>query len=192
MKFSTPLLLPLAIFTLALGACQKAPPPPDEAAIFSAVQENLRAMEQKNVEAVMATVHPQAAAYASTREMAQMMFEQVEVKYGLSDLKLVAATADEAKVSFKQSMEKTGGTGQFMDNIVHGLHILRLDHGKWKIHRTQALSVTGLDGKPLGAAEPPPSAPAAETPAATPTPPAPAPDAPIPPPLPGAVPPAAN
>lgn len=185
MKSSTHSLLTAALFALGLISCQKAPPP-DEATIFGVVQENLRAMEQENVEAMMATIDPRAAAYKSTRELTQAMFQEVDLKYELSDLKLISATPEEARVSFVQRMEKTGGPGEFRNNIVHGVHLLRPDRGKWKIHGTMQLKVTDLDGQPLTAPDnaipTPPDATETAVPVPPTTPPVPA------PPLPGSAP----
>jgi hypothetical protein len=173
MKLPALRLLSLLALVFTLGACQKAPPLPNEEVVFEGIRDNLRAMEKEDVDGVMATIHPQSEYYESTRAVVREMFEQVDVKYQLSDLKLVASTPEEAKVTFTQSMEKTGGPGEFRDNIVQGLHTLRLDQGKWKIYRTQNFKITGLDGQPLSA---PPAAPEESTPAsATPAPPPPAP-----------------
>lgn len=187
MKFPTFSLLTAIVFALALGGCQKPPPPADEAAIFGVIQENLRAMEQEKVDAVMATIHPRAAAYQSTQEFARMMFEEVDVKYQLSDLKVVSATPEEARVSFVQRMEKAGGPGEFRDNIVHGVHLLRPDQGKWKIYGTVSVKVTDLNGQPFA---PPGPAPEPIAPSSPVSPPAPSATPALTPPLPGAVPPA--
>jgi hypothetical protein len=121
----------------------------------------------------MATIHPEAPSFDSTKDIVKQMFAVLDVKYTVSDLKVVTASPDEAQVSFVQKMEKTGGEGQFQNNIVEGIHTLRPDHGKWKIYRTLNEKITGLDGKPLtppGAETPPAEAAPAPAPAAEPAP----------------------
>jgi len=183
MKNARSLFLPILGLVLALGGCEKTPPPPADAVLFQAIQDNVTALEKKDVDGVMATIHPTSPSYESTREVVKQMFQMVDLKCTLTDMHVVTASADEAQVSFVQKTEKTGGEGQFQNNIVHGIHTLRLDNGKWKIFRTLQSSVTGPDGKPLGApaaaadqeASPAPPAPDATTapapaPAATPAP----------------------
>jgi len=173
-SFLTPLLSVLAL-ALVAGGCQKSSTPPDQAVLFQAVEDNVHALEKKDVDAVMATIHPQAPSFESTRDIISEMFKAVDLKYTLSDLKVVSATPDEARVSFVQKTEKVGGEAGFQNNIVQGVHTLRPDNGKWKIYRTFQTSVTGLDGKPLAAPteaaqEAAPAAPAATPPAPEPPP----------------------
>lgn len=172
---------------LALISCNK--PMADKDAIFGVVHEHIHAFQKKDVETVMATIHPESPAYEATKAAVGEMFKTVDLKYELSDLHLESATPEEMKVSFKQKTTKIGGTGQFMDNIVEGVHTLRRDKETWKIFKTLQLKITDLQGKPLFVSpEPAPASPiepAGQSPAATPpqTPAAPAP-APATPPAP--------
>jgi ketosteroid isomerase-like protein len=172
MKSAFSLLLPVLALVLVLEGCEKTPPPPPDTVLFQAIQDNVKALEKKDVDAVMATIHPKSLAYQATREAVTQMFQVVDLKCTLTDLHVVTASADEAQVGFVQKTEKTGGEGQFQDNIVRGIHTLKLDDGKWKIFDTKRTSVTGLDGKPLGtpAAGPEQDAAPAPAPAAAPTP----------------------
>lgn len=180
-------LLSVLFLAFVVGGCEKAKPTPDKAVLFQVIEDNVHAVEKKDVEAVMATIHPKAPSFGSTREIVGEMFKVLELKCSLSDLKVVTASPEEARVDFIQKTEKIGGSGEFQNNIVKGVHILRPDEGKWKIFNTIQTSVTGLDGKPLGGpeatgAEPQPapstpSAPPPTEPAPAPAP-APAPSAP--------------
>ncbi len=144
--------------TLALVSCNK--PMADKEAIFGVVHEHVHAFEKKDVETVMATIHPESPAYEGTKAMVGLMFKSVDLKYELSDLRLESATPEEMKVSFKQKTTKTGGSGQFTDNIVEGIHTLRRDQETWKIFKTLQLKITDLQGKPLFVSpEPAPSSP---------------------------------
>ena len=159
--------------TLALSACNK--PIADKAVIFAAIHDNVHALETKDVETVMATIHPDSPAFAGTKAAVEEMFASVDLKYTLSDLRIETATPEEVKVSFKQKTEKQGERGQFVSNIVEGIHTLRPDKGRWKIYKSLQTKVTDLNGRPLFVAEGPPPAspiPPAEKlpPAATPAP----------------------
>ena len=140
--------------TLALFACDK--PIANKDVIFGAIHENVHALEKKDVETVMATIHPDSPAFAGTKEAVEEMFRSVDLKYTLSDLLIESATPEEVKVSFKQKTEKLGERGEFVSNIVEGIHTLRPDKGTWKIYKTLQTKVTDLTGKPLFAADAPP------------------------------------
>ena len=166
--------------SLALFACDK--PIADKNVLFGAIHENVHALEKKDVETVMATIHPGSPQFEGTREAVEEMFKSVDWKYTLSDLRIESATPEEVKVSYKQKMEKVGERGAFVSNIVEGIHTLRPDKGTWKIYKTLPTKVTDLSGKPLFAAEVvpippavtlPPGAPGTAPPPATPAPPAP-------------------
>ena len=173
MKFAFPSLLSVLLLGLVFGGCEKTPPAPPDAVLFQAIQDNVSALDKKDIEAVMGTIHPSAPTFDSTRSIVSQMFQALDLKYTLSDLKVVTSSPDEAQVSFVQKTEKQSGDAPFQSNIVEGVHTLRPDGGKWKIYRTVQTKVTDLEGKPLGtpdstapAPEPPPSpAPSTEPPA---------------------------
>lgn len=164
-SFFAPLFAALCL-PFVFGGCEKpAAPPPDKTVLFQVIEDNVHAVEKKDADAVMATIHSKAPSFASTREIVSEMFKMLDLKCTLSDLQVVTATPEEARVSFTQKTEKTGGEGDFQNNIVKGVHILRPDDGKWKLFNTIQTSVTGLDGKPLGAPEAPAAEPAPASPA---------------------------
>ncbi len=143
---------------LALFACDK--PTASKEVIFGAIHENVHALEKKDLDTVMATIHPASPVFKDTRDAVELMFKSVDLKYTLSDLRIVSASPDEVKVSFLQKTEKIGGEGQFEDNIVEGIHTLRLDRGQWKISKTLQTKITDLKGRPLFAPDaPPPTSP---------------------------------
>lgn len=167
------------ILALALVSCNK--PVVEKEVIFGAIHEHIHAFEKKDVNTVMATIHSQSPAFQGTREVVELMFKTVDLKYELSELRIVNATPEEVKVSFRQKTVKVGGDGQFQDNIVEGIHTLRPEKGTWKIYKTLQQKITDLQGRPLFApTEPPPASPiepAGKLPPATPAlpvPPAPA------------------
>ena len=171
------LLLPALASALLLCACDRKTPA-DREMLFLVVHENVHGLEKKDVETVMATIHPESPVFGSTRGAVEEMFKVIDLKFTISDLRLVSATPDEAKVSFVQKTQKVGGDAPFQDNIVEGIHTLRPDKGTWKIYRTLQTKVTTLDGKSLMTpqAEPPiPTAPPEKAPPA----PEPAPNAPV-------------
>ena len=161
--FLFPLLSCLAL-TFFLGGCEKAAPLPDEKVLFQAIQDNAEAFGKKDVDAVMATIHPQSPNFAQTRDVVARMFSEVNLRFTVSDLKVVTSTPDEAKVSFVQKTEKVGSTGPVPLNVVEGIHILRPDDGKWKIYGTLQTKVTPLGGASPASPETAPPAPESQPP----------------------------
>jgi len=117
-------------------APNEALPPPTEAVLFATIQDNVKALENKDVDGVMATIHPRSPSYGSTRKMLEEMFSSIDLKFTLSDLRVISASPTEARVAFVQKTEKVGGGHEFHDNTIEGTHILRPDMGKWKIYST--------------------------------------------------------
>ena len=171
-------LLRALTFALALVLVSCSKPLADKDALFGVIHEHVHAFEKKDVTTVMATIHPASPAFEGTRDAVEFVFKNLDLKYELTDLKLVSATPEEVKVSFVQKTTKTGGTGEFKDNVQEGIHTLRPDQGTWKIYKTLVLKVSDLQGKPLflpsAPAPTPPITPAGQVPPVTP----PTPDAP--------------
>jgi uncharacterized protein YchJ len=165
--------LPLVALLCFVGGCEKKASAPDEKALFQAIQENADALNKKDLDGVMATIHPKAPSFASTRDIVSQTFSQVTLKFTVSDLKVKDASPEEAHVSFVQKTEKVDGGKTIPLNTVEGVDTLRPDNGKWKIFDTTTTKVTRLEGGQPSAAGSPAPAPgpsATPGPAATPAP----------------------
>lgn len=190
-------LFSVLVLALFVGGCEKpAAQGPDEKVLFQAIEDNAKAFNNKDVDGVMATIHPQMANFADLKDFISQTFKDVTLKATVSDLKVVTSSPEEARVSFKQKTEKVTDAGAVPLNIIEGVHTLRPDNGKWKIFGTVNTNVTRLDQKPEASPEnaPPAAAATAPTPApettpaaapvpaptATPNPAVPAPEAPKP------------
>jgi hypothetical protein len=90
----------------------------------------------------MATVHPKSPGFAQAREEIEAVFAGCDLKYTLSDLKIVSATAGNIRVHFVQKTEKVGGDADFTDVIVEGVHSLKQDGDKWKLNGIVITKIT--------------------------------------------------
>ncbi len=136
-------LFSVAALLSALAAC--APKPKvDEAAVFGAIEANLKAMQAEDLAGVMATVHPQGENLEATREIFEEIFAKYDFQYTISNLKVADVKGDEVFVTFVQRTERTGGANDRPDNIMEGVHTLKKDGETWKLLRTTALRVTPL------------------------------------------------
>ena len=159
-----PLVLALAV---AIGGCEKTVPPPEDKVLFQAIEDNARAFNQKDVDGVMATVHPNMPTFGQLREFITQIFREVQLKVTISDLKVMSASPDQARVSFKQKTDQMTDGHLVPLNIVEGVHTLRPDHGTWKIFETDNTKVTRFNETAPGATEnKPPAAGIAPTPTA--------------------------
>jgi hypothetical protein len=159
-KIKSLLLTPLLALAFLPGGCEKAAPGPDEKVLFQAIQDNANAFDRKDVEAVMATIHPKSPGFDANRGIVADMFSKVTLKFVVSDLKVITSSPEEARVSFKQETDKVVGDQMIPLNIVEGVHTLRPDNGKWKIFSTDTTNTRRLEGKPPGTPEATPATPA--------------------------------
>ena len=112
--------------------------------ILAAITANLKAMEREDIEATMATIDPSSSGYEMTKEMINVIFEQYDLKYELSDLKVIKRTDKEAEVGFTQITRKVTGP-EFRNNKITGVHVLRKSDGAWKIFSSQIKTTEYLD-----------------------------------------------
>lgn len=140
MHFQRILALALAALLIGCGSENKA----DHAAAFDLLQKNVDAMQREDVAGVMATVHPESPDFEATRGVIEELFSKFDLKYELSDLKVVSATPAEIKVSFVQKTMKVSGPPELPNHIVEGVHTLRKEGAQWKLFRTVTIRTTPI------------------------------------------------
>src|SRR5687768_11448427 len=86
-----PLFFPIAALACAFAACTPNVKSEEEA-VFSAIRENLQAMEREDIDAVMATVHPATPDFEASKGVIQDIFKKYDLKFELTALKLVSLT----------------------------------------------------------------------------------------------------
>ena len=130
----------LTIFLLVSFAACAPKPNPEEKALFSAIEENTKAMEREDIDAVMATVHPETPDFEATKAFLEDYFSKTEFKYEVSSLKLIGLEDGEAQVSFVQkSIPANGDPGAVV--VAEGVHTLKKDGEKWKLLRSVAVPI---------------------------------------------------
>jgi hypothetical protein len=143
------LLLACAVFGLTLGDTAKAagtptPEPDHRSAIVAAIQENIAAHNAEDADRYMATIHSDAPGRMATRLMLQQSYKTYDLSSKVYNLKLLALSEEEARVSFTLVTEKISGPA-FRDNRVDGVMILRPDKGAWKLYGQENDDITYLD-----------------------------------------------
>jgi hypothetical protein len=108
------------------------------------VYENVKAMENEDLERAMATVDDQCEAYEQTKQLAKKLFETYDLKYELDSVRVTGQTDTEAKVECLQTTRKVSGPA-FRDNKISIVHRLRNTDGIWRIYSTQVLRLDYLN-----------------------------------------------
>jgi hypothetical protein len=126
------LSIPAAALACVLAGCS-AKPNPEQEAVFATVRENLQAMEREDINAVMATVHPETPNFEASKAYNEDLFKNYDLKFELIDLKLVSLKKGEARVAFRQKTHRVDGDTNEPPVFAQGIHTLKKDGGKWKI-----------------------------------------------------------
>ena len=145
-------LYPAVCFALATASCQRGSKV-DANAALDVVRRNSQFMQEKKVEEMMATIHPESAAFAGTRTAMESL-KDFDLECELVSLDVVSARADEVRVRFDQKTKKTKGAEKLPTTRVVGIHVLKKDGDVWKIFETEVISTEVLGAPPEPAGPP--------------------------------------
>jgi serine protease Do len=123
------------------GCAQETETPNDP---ISVVQENIKAMNNKDLDKAMATIDEQSASYEQTEQIAKRLFEIYELQYELDSVRVISKTDDEARVECVQTTKKVRGPA-FRDNKIDFVHTLRKVDGNWKIYNSYVKKIDYLN-----------------------------------------------
>ena len=108
------------------------------------VYENIKAMENEDLDRVMATIDEESEAYAQTKKLARLLFEKYDLRYELDSVRVIGQTESEAKVECVQITRKVSGP-DFRDNRIDIVHRLRSTDGIWRIYSSQVNRIDYLN-----------------------------------------------
>ena len=106
---------------------------------------HLQGMKDKNLGAVIATLHPGSPAYGSAKAGVAQTMINFDLAYKITDFQLVGITGDFAVVRVVLETRKVGGEARFEDNALDSLQVFRKHDGKWKIWSSCVLEVRPLN-----------------------------------------------
>ena len=127
--------------TIFPGCSREAETPNDPVAV---VQENIKAMNNEDLDKAMAMIDEQSASYDQTKQMAKKIFELYDLKYELDSLRVITQNDDEARVGCIQTTTKVRGPA-FRDNRIDFVHTLRKVEGVWKIYNSKVVKIDYLN-----------------------------------------------
>lgn len=106
----------------------------------SAIDLNLEAMEEEDLDKYMSTISIPSDEISSTEETLKKYFRNYDLKYAIEDFQVLTTDNDDAQVQVVQTTKKIQGL-DFRDNRVTAIHHLKLINGQWKIFKTDTKNI---------------------------------------------------
>ena len=135
----------LAVLVLALffAGCHRVTEA-DQAAALATVKQNLAAMQERNFEALSATIHSQSPHFEKLKMQTEQLFKRYEIQYELKNAAVESVARDTIRVRYEQEATKTSGPPEFRSHRSTGVHTLRREGSAWKLWSTEQQQVTYL------------------------------------------------
>ena len=132
---------------LAVTACERVPKADRDAALET-VRRNVRLLQEKKIDEMMKTIHPQSPAFAGTRTEITNLVKDYDLKCELTAADVIAAKRGEVRVRFEQITERTkDGIAEPKTRLI-GIHVLKRDGAAWKIFDTEVIGGDVIDPLP--------------------------------------------
>ena len=103
-----------------------------EAGVVKTLKQNLRSVQEENMDLMMSTIHKKSPAYMSTRYAMEPIFRDYDLKYELVSHKFIAHDGDLAYIRVVQKTSKINGPA-FRNNIIDMVQGYRKEAGVWKV-----------------------------------------------------------
>jgi murein L,D-transpeptidase YcbB/YkuD len=136
----------LCIAIIAAG-CERVPPADRDAALET-VRRNVRLLQEKKVDEMMTTIHPQSPAFAPTRTSITELMKEFDLKCELTLLKVEGARKGDLRVRFEQITQRIKAGVAEPRTKMSGVHVLRKDGEAWKIFDTEVIAADLIDPLP--------------------------------------------
>ncbi|MBW4613753.1 MAG: hypothetical protein KME21_10825 [Desmonostoc vinosum HA7617-LM4] len=112
--------------------------------IKAVFDENLRGLNEENLEVAMTAIEKNSSVYEQTRQLTQKLFDTYDLKYEINNFEVIEVSQNSAKVRITQTTKKVSGPA-FRDNILVAINTLNKSDGKWKVLSTEVESVKYLN-----------------------------------------------
>lgn len=142
----------LLIAALAIAACERVPKEERDAALET-VRRNVRLLQEKKIDEMMETIHPQSPSFAGTRTEVADLVRDYDLKCELASLDVIGARSNVIRVRFEQITERKKGDVAELKTRLTGVHVLKKDGAVWKIFDTEIIGVDEVDRLPGGAGQ---------------------------------------
>ncbi|MTJ52242.1 serine/threonine protein kinase [Anabaena sp. UHCC 0253] len=116
-----------------------------EAEIKAVFAQNLRGLNEENLDITMSVIDESIPEYEQTRNMTQQIFYTYDLRYEINTLEVTEISENYAKVMITQITTKIAGPA-FRDNILVVTHTLKKsNNGQWKIILTKVEDIKYLN-----------------------------------------------
>jgi hypothetical protein len=115
----------------------------EQAAIKLLIQQQFKALNERNPEAYMATLDPKSPGFQLTKSTISEVFKRL-LKYEPTKIEILGISENEAKVRIEQTTTKIEGP-PFRDNKMVILHTLRQSNGEWKFFSSEVEKIQYLN-----------------------------------------------
>jgi hypothetical protein len=116
----------------------------EKAAIKSVVTLNMKALNEENIEAYMATIDPKSPAFELTKNAIAQSFSIYDLKYVMNNFDVATISGNTAIVKVDQTTTKVRGP-QFRNNRMVLMHQFNKSNGQWKMFSSEIQKVEYLN-----------------------------------------------
>ena len=134
----------LLCVAIAASACGRVPEADREAAVET-VRRNVRLTQEKKIDEMMETIHPQSPAFAGTRAAITDLVKDYDLQCELAAVDVIGGGHGDVRVRFEQITGRSKGGIAEPKTRLAGVHVLKKDGGAWKIYDTEVISADVLD-----------------------------------------------
>lgn len=108
-------------------------------------QDNLVALQAKDLGKVIATFHPESPSFNNAKAAAAQSMVSYDLSYKLSGADFVGVSREYAVVRIVQETRRLAGDDKFQDNAMDVLQVFKQDKtGAWKLWSSSVLTVSPL------------------------------------------------
>ena len=107
------------------------------------LEENIRTLNEEDLEAHMATIDEESAVFEPTKATLEVLIKTYDLETEITAVEVVESDADTIKIRAEQITKKISGP-EFRDNRLKAVHTLKKRDGKWKISATEIESIEYL------------------------------------------------
>ena len=129
---------------IAITGCERVAKADRDAALET-VRRNVRLLQEKKIDEMMETIHPQSPAFAGTRTAITDLVKEYDLKCELPAADVIGGRHGEVRVRFEQITERKKGDTVEPKTRLTGVHVLKKDGGTWKIFDTELISGDVVD-----------------------------------------------
>ena len=116
----------------------------EKAAIQSVVTLNLKALNEENIEAYMATIDPNSPGFEVTKNAIVQSFSIYDLNYVMNKFDMTTISDNTAIVTVDQTTTRIRGP-QFRNNRMVLMHQFNKSNGEWKMFGSKVQKVEYLD-----------------------------------------------